>query len=580
MFVSRRPRISVVISQDVLTGFRKFQIEDDDADEIECVEVPEQREGDISAAVAPSFLAGLPLFAETPRNFVDSITKLTEDVSALPVAPPPPMVSQVSGSHTPIDIKALMNLQDDDEAPPPPPPRRESPAASSAAISTPTVTTTSITSTPVVPSTGSNSSIKDFKALLAQSLAVGPRISPTSSTATTDTVPTSTVSSDMTVDVNANADGSSVVSPRPPPLPTAIPTPRVSPPPIPSPSASLLSSTIDEETGRPSTPPPAQVDLEIVPQTPQSLPPSLPPTVTTPSVISTASFFAPVGTPIVAERSSDVPVTRSVSYSLSHYPVNHTKPKADLTSVGELQVHEIDGGTSVKDVKRTAHVTYDSITGQFTGVPIEWQDELKKAFGLPLQLCVSQEVEGYTGRIPPVLVLMKAYLIQHGGLQQRGIFRLAPEGNEAVTVKSQLNNGTFTGCSDVNVIANLLKVWFRDMPSRLLDTIKETKLITECDTKEQAGETITSKFKDPQLSVMLWLLDLCADVSTYSSVNMMNPQNMAIVFAPNLFKLADSGTDSGMDPIQLMSVCKKYTSFLERAIEWRLTDTTRPQLKL
>ena len=39
-----------------------------------------------------------------------------------------------------------------------------------------------------------------------------------------------------------------------------------------------------------------------------------------------------------------------------------------------------------------------------------------------------------------------------------GIFRLAPDAEDCAAAKKQMNAGTFEGASDVNVVANLIKV--------------------------------------------------------------------------------------------------------------------------
>ena len=45
----------------------------------------------------------------------------------------------------------------------------------------------------------------------------------------------------------------------------------------------------------------------------------------------------------------------------------------------------------------------------------------------------------------------------------------------------QLDQGVFEKCDDVNILANLIKVWLRDMPIHVLDGI-EQKVIIECDS--------------------------------------------------------------------------------------------------
>jgi len=75
-------------------------------------------------------------------------------------------------------------------------------------------------------------------------------------------------------------------------------------------------------------------------------------------------------------------------------------------------------------------------------------------------------VAGYEERVPAVLEMMKNYLIEHEGLEVVGIFRLAPDKDDCLWAKQQINEGEFNGCGDVNIVANLIKVFFRELPVR------------------------------------------------------------------------------------------------------------------
>ena len=91
-------------------------------------------------------------------------------------------------------------------------------------------------------------------------------------------------------------------------------------------------------------------------------------------------------------------------------------------------------------------------------------------FAVPLAALPRTSVRAYEGRIPAVLVMMRKYLVKHGGMDVVGIFRLAPEKDECDRVKKEINSGCFEGCKDVNVMSNLIKVWFREMPPNNLLT--------------------------------------------------------------------------------------------------------------
>eukprot|EP01006_Ploeotia_vitrea_P026259 TRINITY_DN59233_c0_g1_i2.p1 TRINITY_DN59233_c0_g1~~TRINITY_DN59233_c0_g1_i2.p1 ORF type:complete len:452 (-),score=212.26 TRINITY_DN59233_c0_g1_i2:846-2201(-) len=214
-----------------------------------------------------------------------------------------------------------------------------------------------------------------------------------------------------------------------------------------------------------------------------------------------------------------------------------------------------EAATKITDpygVIHTQSVRYDPNLKKYVGLPPEWEAHLQQQFGLPANQVDRTRVDGYTDRIPNVLLLMKDYLVANGGLEVEGIFRLAPDADEANFVKSQLNQGKFERCDDVNCIANLIKVWFRELPVHVLDSV-DRQVINECDSDEQAGE-IVQRLEDPWYSLFLWLLDLCVLVASNKAVNKMNPQNL---FTPV------------GDPMTALKFSQKVAQFMYKAIQWR-----------
>lgn len=242
-----------------------------------------------------------------------------------------------------------------------------------------------------------------------------------------------------------------------------------------------------------------------------------------------------------------------------------------LSQIGELEIERPKRDQSISKVKvtkvrRTAH--FDLKSRNFEHLPKEWQEELKKQFGLPPNLVERVSVPGYKEPIPRLLVFMKDYLISHDGLDQKGIFRLAPDAKESDSVKEQLSNDSFTECRDVNCISNLIKVWFRDLPRALLASAPHNKII-DCRTDAHV-QSIFDHIEEPNLSIFMWLLDMCGEVTAKSKVNLMTPQNMAIVMTPNLYKTPE--VTPGMGPLEAMNImklCKKFTEFFALAIVYR-----------
>jgi len=222
-----------------------------------------------------------------------------------------------------------------------------------------------------------------------------------------------------------------------------------------------------------------------------------------------------------------------------------------------------DDAHTVTKVDHQVHVKFDPETRKYSGLPKGWgwERQLHRQFGLGPLAVERMEVPGYTSRIPLVLLQMKRYLFENGGLQTEGIFRLAPDHNECARVKKKLDAACFERCEDINVIANLIKVWFREMPTKLLTGI-DPKRIQDCKNQEDALK-IVSTLKEPSQSILLWLLDALAIVSQYQYINKMSPQNLAIVMAPNLFS-ADH-----LSPMEGLLFSQKVAFMLYKAVVGR-----------
>ena len=79
-------------------------------------------------------------------------------------------------------------------------------------------------------------------------------------------------------------------------------------------------------------------------------------------------------------------------------------------------------------------------------------------------------------------------------------------------------------------VANLIKVWFRDLPVALFQCIPIAHLsaLHLQTPPEQLEAIIVQHLKQPQQSIFRWLLDLCCDVTNHSDTNKMTAVNLAI----------------------------------------------------
>ncbi|ETO35527.1 hypothetical protein RFI_01536, partial [Reticulomyxa filosa] len=168
-------------------------------------------------------------------------------------------------------------------------------------------------------------------------------------------------------------------------------------------------------------------------------------------------------------------------------------------------------------------VTFDEEKGTFAGMPKDWQNAMSKQFGVSPRQLPGVKLPNYTAKIPKVLVTLKERLVTANGYQQTGVFRLQPDARDSNTVKSALDSGTFKPTDlplDANIYANLIKVWFRELPEPLLHSITFQQL--EMASTEQDVAKIIAQLDDPWKSLFLWLCDICVECATYCNVNKMD----------------------------------------------------------
>lgn len=279
----------------------------------------------------------------------------------------------------------------------------------------------------------------------------------------------------------------------------------------------------------------------------------------------------PASTQPVASPFAPATLTHSVSPRAPHqshvHPANthsqdHNRFRPN-TSLPILPPKPKKGDVDVRNVIHVQHASYEN--GSFQGLPTEWETALNKNFGVaPRQLTQRVKLEHYSHPIPRVLVEMNNYLKGNGGYRQVGIFRKAPDSNECKAVKLELDKGNYDVRCDVHVMANLIKVWFRDLPIPILDTKGIDPQQIQRATNIQSASEVIQRFPGHERSIVLWLLDVCVEVANFEDDNKMTAQNLAIVIGPNLFNV-----NSYSDPMAAMGFSQKVVTFFQKCIDWR-----------
>ncbi|KAJ7977484.1 Rho GTPase-activating protein [Quillaja saponaria] len=221
-------------------------------------------------------------------------------------------------------------------------------------------------------------------------------------------------------------------------------------------------------------------------------------------------------------------------------------------------VHNMEIGCPT-NVQHITHVTFDRFNG-FLGLPVEFEVEIPgrvpsasaSVFGVSAEsMQCSYDSKGNS--VPTILLLMQERLYSQGGLKAEGIFRINPENSQEEHVRDQLNRGIVPKDIDVHCLAGLIKAWFRELPSGVLDGLSPEEVL-QCNTEEESVELV-KQLKPTEAAMLNWAIDLMADVVEEEESNKMNARNIAMVFAPNMTQMSDPLT-ALMHAVQVMNLLK------------------------
>lgn len=220
------------------------------------------------------------------------------------------------------------------------------------------------------------------------------------------------------------------------------------------------------------------------------------------------------------------------------------------------------------NVRHVAHVTFDRFDG-FLGLPDEFEPEVPRrapsastsVFGVSTE-SMQLTYDSRGNCVPTILILMQRRLYAQGGLQEEGIFRITAENSQEEFVRDQLNRGIIPNDIDVHCLAGLIKAWFRELPSGVLDPLSPEDVM-RCESEEDCTELVR-ELPPTEAALLDWAINLMADVVQEEHYNKMNAHNIAMVFAPNMTQMAD--------PLTALMYAVQVMNFLKTLITKRLRD--------
>lgn len=258
------------------------------------------------------------------------------------------------------------------------------------------------------------------------------------------------------------------------------------------------------------------------------------------------------------EEQNQISVVALLLAALRKSMVSCRVDRQDEVMSNSTTVHHMEIGWPT-NVRHITHVTFDRFNG-FLGLPVEFEVEIPgrvpsasaSVFGVSAE-SMQCSFDSKRNSVPTILLLMQERLYSQGGLKKEGIFRINPENSQEEHVRDQLNRGIVPDNIDVHCLAGLIKAWFRELPSGVLDGLSPEQVL-QCNNEEESVDLV-KQLKPTEAALLNWAVDLMADVVEEEESNKMNARNIAMVFAPNMTQMSDPLT-ALMHAVQVMNLLK------------------------
>ncbi|KAI8391553.1 Rho GTPase activation protein [Radiomyces spectabilis] len=164
-------------------------------------------------------------------------------------------------------------------------------------------------------------------------------------------------------------------------------------------------------------------------------------------------------------------------------------------------------------------------------------------FGAPLECAAQCGILTPQGlRVPAPVYLCFTEIIKRG-LKVEGLFRLSGAASEVASLERRFDfPGTHSKSidlskHDIHTITSIVKKYLRQLPVPVIPPLFHDKFLAVTDYKDEKAAVkilaeLITELPQAHHHLLFYILILASEMQTYSDLNMMNPEALAVVLAP------------------------------------------------
>lgn len=189
-----------------------------------------------------------------------------------------------------------------------------------------------------------------------------------------------------------------------------------------------------------------------------------------------------------------------------------------------------------------------------------------RIFGVEYEILMEKETE----KCPKIVIELIDYLLQEKASEVEGIFRVSGTQGDIDDILFQIDKGKdieWKSIKDIHTISSLLKLYFRSLPSPLLtfelynDFLKINAVESDDEKVDHIKKTLLllSPSRRYCLGILMNLLNI---IQKNSKVNMMNSNNLSVIFSMNLLREKEEDSSPMSVIISQQRVSKAFEDML------------------